>query len=104
MIWKTIRRGIWAVMIFPHIAMWDIHDKGCQNYFTHFAHMVHFYGTKLCTSLDLNFSTRYVVNPPVPGGGMGTGGLGPMGGALTKEKGVSVWWMALPPQRRLPSI
>ena len=66
----------------PHFAMWDIHDKGCQNYFSHFAHMVHFYGTKLCTSLDLNLSTRYVVNEPVPGagpGGQGGPGPAPMG-------------------------
>ena len=29
----------------PHFAMWDIHDKGCQNYFSHFSHMIHYYGT-----------------------------------------------------------
>ena len=65
----------------PHFAMWDFNDKGCQNYFSHFAHMVHYYGTKLCTSLDLNLSTRYVVNPPSPGGPGGPSGpgMGPMG-------------------------
>ena len=72
----------------PHFAMWDINDKGCQNYFTHFTHMVHYYGTKLCTSLDLNLSTSYVVNPPSPGAMPGPGGpgMGPMGFGGGMEK------------------
>ena len=73
----------------PHFAMWNIHDKGCQNYFSHFSHMIHYYGTKLCTSLDLNLSTRYVVNPPQPGagpGGPGGPGGSPMGFGGGTEK------------------
>ena len=66
----------------PHFAMWDFNDKGCQNYFTHFTHMVHYYGAKLCTSLDLNLETQYLVNKPDPNAGPmgpGEGGMIPMG-------------------------
>ncbi len=45
-----------------HFAMYDRYDKGCQNYFSHFAHMVHFYGSKICTSLMLDLDTNYLVN------------------------------------------
>ncbi len=71
--------GGWDI---PHFAMWDFNDKGCQNYFTHFTHMVHYYGSKLCTSLDLNLSVQYLVNKPEPGAMPGPGGpgMGPMGG------------------------
>lgn len=50
----------------PHFAMYDMNDKGCQNYFSHFAHMVHFYGSKLCTSLEVPFPARYYINPDGP--------------------------------------
>ncbi len=59
-----------------HFAMYDRYDKGAQNYFSHFCHMVHFYGGKLCTSLMLDLDTNYTVNENEPQ--RGPGGPGPM--------------------------
>lgn len=46
----------------PHFAMYDMNDKGAQNYFTHFAYMLHYYGTKVCISLQPELPARYCVN------------------------------------------
>ena len=46
----------------PHFAMYDLTDKGAQNYFTHFAYMIHYYGSKVCISLQPELPARYCVN------------------------------------------
>lgn len=68
--------GGWDI---THFAMYDMHDKGCQNYFSHFAHMVHYYGGKLCTSLMVELDTSYLINESGNGGPGGPGMMGPMG-------------------------
>ncbi len=46
----------------PHFAMYDLKDKGAQNYFTHFAYMLHYYGSKVCISLQPELPAHYSVN------------------------------------------
>lgn len=47
-----------------HFAMYDINDKGCQNYFSHFTHMVHYYGGKIISSMNTDMAVPYTVNDP----------------------------------------
>lgn len=58
---NDFQRSIAAYDI-PHFAMYDLNDKGAQNYFTHFSHMIHYYGTKVCISLQPELPARYCVN------------------------------------------
>ncbi len=49
-----------------HFCMYDINDPGCQNYFSHFAHMVHYYGGKLSTSLAVDMELPFMVTDHQP--------------------------------------
>lgn len=54
----------------PHFAMWDFNDPGCQNYFTHFANHLKYYGSVVCSSMNLDMEVNWVVNDPkAPTGG-----------------------------------
>jgi 2,4-dienoyl-CoA reductase-like NADH-dependent reductase (Old Yellow Enzyme family)/thioredoxin reductase len=50
----------------PHFCMYDINDPGCQNYFSHFAHMVHYYGGKLSTSLAVDMELPFFITDHQP--------------------------------------
>lgn len=52
-----------------HFAMYDIYDKGCQNYFSHLTHMVHYYGGKLITSMNTDMTVNHTVDDPAEAGG-----------------------------------
>lgn len=56
-----------------HFAMWDINDPGCENYFTHFSNHLHYYGSVVCSSLNVDMDVSWTVNDPREGMG------GPMG-------------------------
>lgn len=47
-----------------HFANYDLDDKGNQNYFSHFAHHVHCYGSYLGTELSCDLRLNYSVNDP----------------------------------------
>lgn len=51
----------------PHFAMWDFNDPACQNYFTHFASHLSYYGSILCSSMnvDMEPNVNWSVNPPM---------------------------------------
>jgi 2,4-dienoyl-CoA reductase-like NADH-dependent reductase (Old Yellow Enzyme family)/thioredoxin reductase len=56
----------------PHFAMWDFDDPGCQNYFSHFAAHIKYYGSMLCSSLAVDMEVNWTVNDPhAPGPPMG---------------------------------
>lgn len=59
-----------------HFAMWDFNDPGCQNYFTHFTNHLHYYGSMVCTSMNVDMDVSWTVNDPNEGMG---GPMGPMG-------------------------
>ena len=62
-----------------HFAMYDLNDKGCQNYFNQFTHMIHYYGSKIISSMNTDMAVPYTVNDPSLAGPGGPGGM-PGGG------------------------
>ncbi len=48
----------------PHFAVYDLDDPACQNYFTQFTSIIHFYGSLVGVNLNYDGRTNYSVNDP----------------------------------------
>ena len=48
----------------PHFAVYDMDDPACQNYFTQFTSIIHFYGSLVGVNLNYDGRSNYSVNDP----------------------------------------